>query len=390
MQSWVESFNFTKEQIEQWTQQLPKGKSVVRWALENNKIPAEMFLLWAKKNYQLPVLNDTFTDLKTATEIKDRYSNIWPDHVAPIKEWDGTLFLACLEPVEGFKSPQNHQWVLAPLSMILKLRGETQPAVAQAVPILQDAPAGLKIDAAASVSFGGLSLDGPVGLEAPAGLNLAPPKHEVMEPTTRIIDAPAGLNFNFAAPSMASTPPPIPTPIIPMPTNATVPVAPPVPNAAPPSIGHMTEDGIRGFEDVGQYFLSEMSKYFEKSMILLFNQERLEPWKFSPGWVRDNTRSASVDLSGASMFRIVNETKNSYHGHIVPNSINEAFFLAWDAGKYPEHITITPVLIGKNMGGMILGVCTKAKGSSLSLIAIERLAEKVGELLVRWGPAKAA
>lgn len=385
IQAWMGSFSLTKEQVEQWEQQLPKGKSVIRWILENNKIAPDAFLLWAKKNYQLPILKESFSDFKSASEIKNRYSNIWPDHVAPIADWDGTLFLACLEPVIDFQCPQNHQWVLAPLSMIIKLRGEAEVAPPQQAP-LADAPAGLKVEALASVSFDKLSLD------APAGLNFAAPppppsKPESLDSKTRIIEGPAGLNFNLDEPPVAAAPPVAAPPIVPPPP---IPNITSISNIAPPAMTLMSETGVRGFEDVGSYLLTEMSKHFEKSIILLFNQERLEVWKCSAGWARDTAKSGAIDLSGASIFRIVNETKNSYHGPVVPNPINDAFFEAWHGGKYPEHVTISPILIGKNLSGMILGVASKAKGQSLSLSLVERLAEKAGELLVKWGPSKAA
>ena len=70
---------------------------------------------------------------------------------------------------------------------------------------------------------------------------------------------------------------------------------------------------------------------------------------------------------------MVTETGNSSDEIMLPN---------------PKPVFGNPKL--NNMGGMILGTCSKAKGSSLSLITVERLGEKAGELLLRWGPSKAA
>ncbi len=431
---WVEAFKFTPENFKQWLQEVPTDKTLVRWILETSKVSSETFLNWARKHYQLPTLKENFSEFVKASEIKNRYSDIWPDHVCPIGEWDGILFLACLEPVEEFKAPQQHQWVLASLPMIMKLRDEDMVPISSSVPILvpilDQAPAGLKLDLDPSkINFGDLSIGGPVGIhkdkipdppavDAPAGLNFS------LEAKSN--DAPVGLSFDnislerepvstsIVIPAIPISSPEIiktaPVNLPPIPGTSEMP-RPPAPgiNRTPPPVpppqeinsaykmaqssgqnSPMAEKEIRHFDDVGAYLLTELAKHFEKSMVLLFSKNRLSPWKHSEGWIRDGNKSPVIDLSSPSIFRIVNETKTSYHGRIVPNAINDSFFGTWNQGKYPEHITIAPVCISKDLVGMILGACSKVKGNSLNLAQIEQIGTQAGELLVKWGLSKVA
>lgn len=441
---WAQDFNITPEQIQTWTGSLDKGKSVIRWCIENNKLSSEEYFNWAKKHYQLPALKDSFQDMKTVAELRKRYSNIWPDHVCPIAEWDNTLFLVCLEPIADFQAPQSFQWVLAPLSQILKLRDED--ALDLSSSSAPEGPAGLKLETTTGIDTKTISFEMPEGLSmpsvpdglslpsapeglsippAPEGLSLnsiMPPSPEPIEPKTRIFEMPEGLNakiedpmaskINTSTASSASaaaipTPPPLPKPKLnvppPIPNSNAAKVPPPIESATPiksaaqaansttpPPIGQISESAIASVDDAGHFLLGETSKIFEKSMILLFKGANLEPWKWTPNWTREATRNVQIDLSTPSVFRIVNETKTPYHGYVIPNSINDAFFATWNKSQLPEHLTIVPVMFDKKLGGMLLGICTKSKAKDLKLFSIERLAEKASELLLKWGPAKAA
>lgn len=378
---WLQNFHITAEQVAEWTRNLPKGKSLIRWCLESGKIQPEAFLQWARQHYQLPVLNDQFNDFNIAQEISKRYGNIWPDHVFPFYEWDGILYLACLEPVEDFKSPQKHQWVLAPLPMICKLRGEN--AIIEEASIISDgAPSGLSTETLSSLNFNSVSVSpekGPSPLEAPIGLSETPAAGLDFGSLSVVKDEPVGI---------IGEPPPPPTPL-----TAAMPAGmPPPPSAAAAPKPTAPPAGLSGsnHDQLVQFVFVEMGKHFDRSMILLFQDEKLQPWKWSPGWKIDSNRNKIIDLSSPSVFRIVNETKNSYHGHVVKNDINNAFFDTWNGSLTPEHLTIVPIAVGNSLAGMILGVCSKARGTMVSLSNIEQLGHQAAEQLIRLGPLKAA
>ena len=415
---WLEEFHISLEQARSWFDGLPKGKSLTRWCLENGKIPPSDFLNWAKKHYHLGVLTDRFDDFKKSNEIRKRYGNIWPDHVAPVFEWDGVLFLACLEPVDEFRPPQKSQWILAPLSMIAKLREEEMSAVdssqfiesvPQGLNLFEnlEVPAGLSLSSPASpprsmptnapeglsgsdLSFGSLTLESSDG--PPAGMAHAsapPPTNFPLQPPPLPTAPPLGISMsapiNAEAPRAAGmTPPPAP------PMN----IAPPAPPVTTPAMAFQTASPSAtpeaALDNAAVAILDELGKYFEKSMVLLFRSERLEPWKWSHNWRLDQGRSKTVDLSSPSVFRIVAETQHAYHGHIVSNPINEAFFQTWNSGLAPEFLTIVPIPVGKSLSGMLLGTTTKSKGPSLSLKIIEEIGVRAAELLLKAGPKKVA
>ena len=70
-----------------------------------------------------------------------------------------------------------------------------------------------------------------------------------------------------------------------------------------------------------------------------------------------------ISLKERSVFRVVHRSQQPYHGYIVVSPVNQQFFNQWNGGGVPEHITICPILINKDiyiqMKGMILGFNNK-------------------------------
>jgi transcriptional regulator with GAF, ATPase, and Fis domain len=133
--------------------------------------------------------------------------------------------------------------------------------------------------------------------------------------------------------------------------------------------------------------VKDMNQHFERAMLLLFHNSELKVWKASDRWEQDKTRDTNIDLSIPSVFRIVKETKLPYHGHVVGNPINDAFFMTWSKGKTPEHLTIVPVLYEKNLIGMLLGATTKERASQISLERVQGLGLEAGLTLISQAAA---
>jgi hypothetical protein len=122
--------------------------------------------------------------------------------------------------------------------------------------------------------------------------------------------------------------------------------------------------------------LKSMKKYFDQSMMLLFNNGNLEPRAWDETWAKVAHAQNAIDVSTPSIFRIVNETLNPYHGYVVPNPINESFFTNWNKGQYPEHVTICPIVHDKKIYGMILGATSKAGAKKYQLHHIQEIANE--------------
>ncbi len=211
------------------------------------------------------------------------------------------------------------------------------------------------------------------------------------------MEMPAGLSRQESL--SAEVPPPIPKisvgpPPIPSliqeesissvsPINHGVTIGPP---PAPPLGGKQPIDATISSEAIDT-IVRDMNAHFERAMLLLFHNSELKVWKASEGWQQDKSRDTAIDLSYPSIFRIVKETKLPYHGYVVGNQINDAFFTTWTKGSVPEHLTIVPVLYEKNLIGMLLGATSQEKASQISLERIQGLGMEAGLSLVSQAAA---
>lgn len=190
-------------------------------------------------------------------------------------------------------------------------------------------------------------------------------------------------------PKLAEGPPPIPSLLKEdsissvSPINHGVTIGPP---PAPPLGGKQPIDATISSEAIDA-IVRDMNSHFERAMLLLFHNSELKVWKASDGWQQDKTRDTAIDLTFPSIFRIVKETKLPYHGYVVGNQINDAFFTTWTKGTVPEHLTIVPVLYEKNLIGMLLGATSKQKASEISLERIQGLGLEAGLSLVSQAAA---
>jgi hypothetical protein len=139
---------------------------------------------------------------------------------------------------------------------------------------------------------------------------------------------------------------------------------------------------------VATHVFKKLEPHFEKSMIVLYTDGEMKPWKWTPTWALQGP-PLPIDLSTPSIFRIAYLSKNPFHGEPVTNPINKAFFDQWNAGALPSHITICPLLVSDSPTGMLLGVTSKPT-NTVSLPTVERLASEVSDLLVKYSAKKAA
>lgn len=172
----------------------------------------------------------------------------------------------------------------------------------------------------------------------------------------------------IAPPQAAPVAPPTPV-MAPPPPSPVVPVHASVPTPAAPQSAEF--DGI----------LHALKKYFDQTMVLLFTNGNLEPKAWDATWTKSAHAQNMIDVTTPSIFRIVNETQHPYHGHIIPNSVNESFFNNWNKGQYPEHITICPIIHEKKIYGMVLGATTKEGAKKYQLHHVQEIANDTFAML---------
>lgn len=221
---------------------------------------------------------------------------------------------------------------------------------------------------------------------APTPTALPPSAPKLMPPP-----APTGLAPLTPPPvTAAPTPPPIamPTPVAAVPPPMTMPppmVTPPPmmtppPMTMPPPMQMPTAASV-GWPPAIQEVFQRMKEHYEQCMVLTFTDERLVPSYWDSTWTLAMNAPPAIDHQPASVFRIVIDSKGPYHGYVAPNPVNDAFFQAWNKAKYPEHLTVVPIIVQNEVTGMILGTTSRVRGTMVPLGFYQSLANELGSKL---------
>lgn len=144
-------------------------------------------------------------------------------------------------------------------------------------------------------------------------------------------------------------------------------------------------------EDVAEVAFSKMSEMFQKSLILVFQSGQLRPWKWSDSVAYSGKgKPNAIELDPPSMFKIVYSTALPYHGYVVSNPTNNAFFTDFNGGVNPGHVTIMPILVNSQIAGMLMGMTDAPLNLKATLHFMELVTEDVGTALTRLRSRKAA
>jgi len=147
----------------------------------------------------------------------------------------------------------------------------------------------------------------------------------------------------------------------------------------------------QSYDDLAMQTLLRVQGIFENGMILMLQGGQLRPWKWTDMLlsVHGNTVKP-IPIQDASIFRIVLRTSLPYHGYIVANPVNSGFFNDFNRGKVPAHATLVPILIERQISGIIMGLSDNEVDYKTSLSRMESLAKDVSNELKRLRAVKAA
>ncbi|MEQ1877200.1 MAG: hypothetical protein ABL958_11170, partial [Bdellovibrionia bacterium] len=177
------------------------------------------------------------------------------------------------------------------------------------------------------------------------------------------------------APAPQAAPPPVPQttpPPVPQAGPPPMPMAPPQPAAT-----GLSKPATGGWPPAIQEAFQRMKEHFEQCMVLDYQDERLVPSYWDSTWKLTMNAPPAVDMTPASVFRIVVESKGPYHGFVAPNPVNDAFFQAWNGAKYPEHLMIVPLVFQGEVVGMLLGATSRVRGAMAPLGFYQSLATEL-------------
>jgi hypothetical protein len=122
MKPWAQALRVAGQNYSQWNLEAPDGLNFTYWCLETNKINQDEYLSWARDHYGLASLNRNYFEKMPDIELLERTSTDanWSQWLLPICEWDGVIFVACVEPLQDQNWSFPVQFVLAESSEIKK------------------------------------------------------------------------------------------------------------------------------------------------------------------------------------------------------------------------------------------------------------------------------
>lgn len=128
--------------------------------------------------------------------------------------------------------------------------------------------------------------------------------------------------------------------------------------------------------------LIAITETFEHGVMFMFQRGDLRPFKWTSNLLSvKGEKPDPIDLSYPSIFRIVHRTRLPYHGYVVANPVNTQFFNHFHRGEIPKHVTVTPVLIGSGIAGMLMGISNNEIDYRESLKKMEALTVEVANAL---------
>jgi hypothetical protein len=140
--NWAPVFGITENDLADLENHLAAQDYPLRWLLENGHIESSAYVQWARDQYGLPSLNDSFfevpADLVYWEAVKHQFK--WTSTFFPLAEWQGVMLIGCLEPPNfHFPIHSPHRFVIASAHALEHRFRELEP---QAVPhkIKQTAP----------------------------------------------------------------------------------------------------------------------------------------------------------------------------------------------------------------------------------------------------------
>lgn len=226
LKAWVDALKINHVEFQSWCNEVPTSESITYWCLLKHKIQSDEYLSWAKNYFELAALSEEYFEQSPNLEFWNQIHTVanWSPSLLPLTEWDGVVFVGCVEPPEEVHWSFPVQYVLAPAEGLQKFWKQLQkpattaPAVEQ--PIIETPTAAATIEPAPPktqpaesqpTTFDTASLledtktptasSPPASFEAMEGLNLDLNSFKLEDASpqgTDLSEMPEGINLNVA------------------------------------------------------------------------------------------------------------------------------------------------------------------------------------------------
>ncbi len=345
--------------------------SFTAFVLNQKLIETEDYLAWAQVQFNLVILRDDYFQMtKPDMRLWSRWQEVypWTSECLPVGEWDGVLFVGCLEKPVDFNPATP---VCFALCSPLMLKTWSQNFLSRSTPAVESLfNLELKEDSQGSDE----NLEDSSS-EASGSDNLLLEFQDTAPPT----------EGSFLVKIAAMTPP--------VPTSKSLPVEKLVTEvkSAPVQALSTVNSSVNSTvtllkaqpknsvpvqkEKTGQFLLSNLNSSnknlaaelrtlceplvsnFEKYLILSVDTNEVEArpliWSngFNPG-----IANYGISLKIPSIFYIVAATYKPFHGPLCANDMNEKFFDDWNMSQTPGHATLVPLLQKDRLIGILLAL----------------------------------
>lgn len=106
------------------------------------------------------------------------------------------------------------------------------------------------------------------------------------------------------------------------------------------------------------------------------NSLRLVGWpETHPAEKNLSQLEADFSLATPSPFRICLRTEKPYHGYLINSPFLDQFMKSWNEGKYPETLTVVPLLADQHVSGFVIAFGNAEVANKAGLAAVERLTQ---------------
>ncbi len=216
---WLDDLGLKKEHLAF----CPPGEKPLLWALRTDFLQEDLYLRWASEKYQLPLLSPEFFSFSFDGTLVEKFSSIydWSPVCYPIYEWENTLFIAALEPVE-INSTLKVCTMIAPLSELETGWKKISESSKISSPVTEDAlPDLLNLKTPEVTSVHEQEIETPSAqVFSPEGFDFKAlaqadhteiiPQQKVLKNSDPIMDSPQHKNTTSEELPGVNTPPPLP------------------------------------------------------------------------------------------------------------------------------------------------------------------------------------
>lgn len=402
-QTWVEALNISPESLSAWSDQVPPGKPLLVWCMEEGHVSVAEYLMWATEHFGLAVLSSAFFEsgeLDAGWFGEQRASGDWSPWRFPVGEWDGTLFIACTEPPE--EAMAGHAYVLADPRAMQDLWGQDNSMVAAPAdePPPIDAPAGISLDAKPTfklslgddVMLGGADHEPEVAPPAQVSENTAitristEPTRVSAKPILQLED-PVG---DGEAPTLSDAPELVSTV-----TPADDADGLTSPDLAPATVVRHFQASAAAVnldlprQEAGalQKLFAHLNETYKGACVLRIKDAQASLHK-ADGTLKVNAAAVKMDLNFPSFLRILLKTGQPYHGYLVDTPTHREFFQALGQKELPGCVTAVPLRLENEIWGVLLALGPDTLQHLDNLAHVENAAgQLVNALSATWSRA---